>query len=134
MAVIAPGWITKAALLFLTWAFLHHLVAGIRYLVDDDRSPYVWKTTDHGRTWTRIVSGIPADDFVRPVATRVTNAPWHQQHGWKAADFFADPQVVALGDAIVANDLDSGQRVVFGDEAHRDIPIARAIVASPERR
>ena len=35
MAAIASGWITKAALLFLTWAFLHHFVAGIRYLVLD---------------------------------------------------------------------------------------------------
>jgi photosystem II stability/assembly factor-like uncharacterized protein len=42
-------------------------VSGIRYLVDDDRSPYVWKTTDYGATWTRIVSGIPEDDFVRAV-------------------------------------------------------------------
>ncbi|MEJ2204892.1 MAG: glycosyl hydrolase, partial [Gemmatimonadota bacterium] len=42
-------------------------VAGIRYLVDDDRSPYVWKTSDYGQTWTSIVSGIPEDDFVRAV-------------------------------------------------------------------
>jgi photosystem II stability/assembly factor-like uncharacterized protein len=42
-------------------------VAGIRYLVDDDRAPYVWKTEDYGETWTRIVDGIPADDFVRAV-------------------------------------------------------------------
>ncbi|RMH16747.1 MAG: glycosyl hydrolase, partial [Gemmatimonadetes bacterium] len=42
-------------------------VAGIRYLVDDDRSPYVWKTEDYGRTWTKIVDGIPDDDFVRAV-------------------------------------------------------------------
>ncbi|MHB1194892.1 MAG: WD40/YVTN/BNR-like repeat-containing protein [Longimicrobiales bacterium] len=42
-------------------------VAGIRYLVENDRSPYVWKTTDYGKTWTKIVSGIPADDFVRAV-------------------------------------------------------------------
>jgi succinate dehydrogenase / fumarate reductase, cytochrome b subunit len=35
MAAISSGWITKLALLFLTWAFLHHLVAGIRYLVLD---------------------------------------------------------------------------------------------------
>jgi photosystem II stability/assembly factor-like uncharacterized protein len=42
-------------------------VAGIRYLVDDDRRPYVWKTEDYGRTWTKIVNGIPADDFVRAV-------------------------------------------------------------------
>jgi photosystem II stability/assembly factor-like uncharacterized protein len=42
-------------------------VAGIRYLVDDDRSPYVWKTSDYGETWTKIVNGIPADDFIRAV-------------------------------------------------------------------
>ncbi len=42
-------------------------VAGIRYLVDDDRSPYVWKTEDYGRSWTKIVEGIPGDDFVRAV-------------------------------------------------------------------
>ncbi len=42
-------------------------VAGIRYLVDNDRSPYVWKTDDYGASWTKIVNGIPADDFVRAV-------------------------------------------------------------------
>ncbi|MDT8369402.1 MAG: hypothetical protein RQ745_09370 [Longimicrobiales bacterium] len=42
-------------------------VAGIRYLVDDDRSPYIWRTDDYGESWTKIVDGIPADDFVRAV-------------------------------------------------------------------
>jgi photosystem II stability/assembly factor-like uncharacterized protein len=42
-------------------------VAGIRYLVDNDRHPYVWKTTDYGRTWTKIVNGIPDNDFVRSI-------------------------------------------------------------------
>jgi len=42
-------------------------VAGIRYLVDNDRSPYVWKTEDYGQSWTKIVNGIPADDFIRAV-------------------------------------------------------------------
>ena len=42
-------------------------VAGIRYLVDNDRSPYIWKTEDYGETWTKIVQGIPEDDFVRAV-------------------------------------------------------------------
>ena len=42
-------------------------VAGIRYLVDNDRSPYVWRTEDYGRSWTKIVDGIPEDDFVRAV-------------------------------------------------------------------
>lgn len=43
-------------------------VSGIRYLVDDDRSPYVWKTEDYGASWTKIVNGLPGDDFIR--ATR----------------------------------------------------------------
>ncbi len=42
-------------------------VSGIRYLVDNDRSPYVWRTEDYGQSWTKIVSGIPGDDFVRAV-------------------------------------------------------------------
>ncbi|MFH1764531.1 MAG: glycosyl hydrolase [Gemmatimonadota bacterium] len=42
-------------------------VAGIRYLVENDRRPYVWKTEDYGNSWTRIVSGIPDDDFIRAV-------------------------------------------------------------------
>jgi hypothetical protein len=47
----------------------------------------------------------PAQGLIRKVAARVTNAPWHELHGWKAADFFTDPQVVALCDAIAANDV-----------------------------
>lgn len=42
-------------------------VAGIRYLVEDDRAPYVWKTEDYGQSWTKIVGGIEADHFVRAV-------------------------------------------------------------------
>lgn len=42
-------------------------VAGIRYLVDDDRAPYIWKTTDFGQSWMKIVDGIAADHFVRAV-------------------------------------------------------------------
>lgn len=42
-------------------------VAGIRYLVENDRRPYVWRTTDYGATWTKIVTGIPDDHFVRAV-------------------------------------------------------------------
>ena len=35
LAAMASGWIAKLALLFLIWAFLHHFVAGIRYLLLD---------------------------------------------------------------------------------------------------
>ncbi len=50
-------------------------VAGIRYLVDNDRHPYIWKTTDYGKTWTHIdQNGIPENDFVRAVREDPTRA------------------------------------------------------------
>ena len=33
----------------------------------DDFTPYIFKTTDFGKTWTKLVNGIPADDYVRAV-------------------------------------------------------------------
>jgi photosystem II stability/assembly factor-like uncharacterized protein len=33
----------------------------------DDRGPYIYKTSDFGKTWTKIVNGIPANDFVHAV-------------------------------------------------------------------
>ena len=33
----------------------------------DDRHPYVYKTHDYGKTWTKIVSGIPDNDFAQAV-------------------------------------------------------------------
>jgi len=33
----------------------------------NDFSPYIWKTTDYGRTWTKIVTGIRADAYVHTV-------------------------------------------------------------------
>src|SRR5687767_2419761 len=33
----------------------------------DDKAPYIFRTTDFGRTWTRIVNGIRADDYVHAV-------------------------------------------------------------------
>ena len=41
-------------------------VAVYRYQVDD-RMPYVYRTTDYGKTWKKIVSGIAAGHFVRAV-------------------------------------------------------------------
>jgi photosystem II stability/assembly factor-like uncharacterized protein len=41
-------------------------VAGIRYEMDD-RTPYAWRTSDYGESWTKIVSGMRSDDFVRVV-------------------------------------------------------------------
>jgi photosystem II stability/assembly factor-like uncharacterized protein len=41
-------------------------VAANRYQLDDQR-PYVYRTTDFGKTWTKIVNGIPATHFARQV-------------------------------------------------------------------
>ena len=41
-------------------------VAATMYKPDDFR-PYLYKTTDYGKTWTKIVDGIPANDFTRVI-------------------------------------------------------------------
>ncbi|MFO7635360.1 MAG: glycosyl hydrolase [Caldilinea sp.] len=41
-------------------------VAATRYKLDDP-APYLYKTTDSGQSWTSIVNGIPADDYVRVI-------------------------------------------------------------------
>ena len=41
-------------------------VAAIRYKHDDTR-PYLWKTADYGKTWTRIDGGLPATEFTRVI-------------------------------------------------------------------
>jgi photosystem II stability/assembly factor-like uncharacterized protein len=41
-------------------------VAANRYQLDDKR-PILYKTTDYGKTWKRIVTGIPATEFTRVI-------------------------------------------------------------------
>ena len=46
--------------------------AGTAYLAGNryqraDRAPYVYKTTDFGKSWTKIVTGLPGDDFPRAI-------------------------------------------------------------------
>ena len=41
-------------------------LAGNRYQ-RSDRAPYVYKTSDYGKSWTKIVNGIPGDDFPRAI-------------------------------------------------------------------
>jgi photosystem II stability/assembly factor-like uncharacterized protein len=41
-------------------------VAATRYKLQDNK-PYLYKTSDYGRTWTAIVDGIRADDFTRVI-------------------------------------------------------------------
>ncbi|MGN6672975.1 MAG: WD40/YVTN/BNR-like repeat-containing protein [Thermomicrobiales bacterium] len=41
-------------------------VAATRYKLDD-HAPYLYKTTDYGKTWTKIVNGIPENEFTRVI-------------------------------------------------------------------
>ena len=41
-------------------------LAANRYQMDD-RAPYIYKTEDYGAHWTKIVTGLPGDDFVRVI-------------------------------------------------------------------
>jgi photosystem II stability/assembly factor-like uncharacterized protein len=46
--------------------------AGTAYLAverhkSDDFAPYVFKTTDFGKTWTKLITGLPANDYVHAV-------------------------------------------------------------------
>jgi photosystem II stability/assembly factor-like uncharacterized protein len=41
-------------------------VAANRYQ-QDDRAPYAYRTDDYGATWTKIVDGVPGNDFFRAV-------------------------------------------------------------------
>ncbi len=48
------------------------LVDGTTYAIEDDHemgdsAPYVWVTHDFGKHWTKIVNGLPADQWVRAV-------------------------------------------------------------------
>ena len=42
-------------------------LAGNRYQ-RSDRAPYIYKTSDYGKTWTKIVNGLPATTFRAPFA------------------------------------------------------------------
>ncbi|MHB1312946.1 MAG: VPS10 domain-containing protein, partial [Gemmatimonadaceae bacterium] len=39
----------------------------VRRPLMDDKAPYIFRTADYGRTWTKIVTGIRADDYVHTV-------------------------------------------------------------------
>jgi len=41
-------------------------VAAKRYELDD-RAPYIFKTDDYGKSWKKVVNGIPSNDFVHAV-------------------------------------------------------------------
>jgi photosystem II stability/assembly factor-like uncharacterized protein len=67
---IAPKGLPHFARISLIEASPHD--AGTAYLAaknyqSDDRQPYIYKTSDYGKSWTKIVKGIPDTDFVHAV-------------------------------------------------------------------
>ncbi|HKO14947.1 MAG TPA: glycosyl hydrolase [Gemmatimonadaceae bacterium] len=67
---VTPPTLPKFARISLIEASPHAM--GTAYLAaknyqNDDRAPYLYRTHDFGRTWTKIVSGIRADDFAQAV-------------------------------------------------------------------
>lgn len=67
---VTPGDLPEFARISLIEASPHKpgtaYVAANRYQ-RGDRGPYVYRTNDYGGTWTRIVGGLPADDFARSI-------------------------------------------------------------------
>ncbi|CAA9346759.1 MAG: GH74 / GH33, partial [uncultured Gemmatimonadaceae bacterium] len=67
---VTPRGLPKFARISIIEASHHQ--AGTAYLAAknyllDDRAPYLYRTADYGRTWTKIVGGIRADDYVHAV-------------------------------------------------------------------
>ncbi|MGQ0647940.1 MAG: VPS10 domain-containing protein [Gemmatimonadaceae bacterium] len=86
----------------------------------NDFSPYIFKTSDYGRTWTRIVSGIRADDYVHAVREDPTRRGLlyaAAQHGvYISYDDGASWQSLRLNmpDAPVADLIVEGNELVIG--------------------
>ena len=67
---VTPKELPEWALISIVEASTHDpataYVAATRYKLDDFR-PFIYKTTDYGRTWRRITAGIPENHFIRVV-------------------------------------------------------------------
>lgn len=67
---ITPADLPQPAMISILEASPHDAgtayVTATRYKVDDTR-PYIFKTTDYGRSWKLVTAGIPEDEFTRVV-------------------------------------------------------------------
>ncbi len=61
-----PGWIRINCIAASPFDAGTAYMAATMYL-SDDFHPFLYRTTNFGRTWTKIVNGIPADDFTRTI-------------------------------------------------------------------
>jgi photosystem II stability/assembly factor-like uncharacterized protein len=86
----------------------------------NDFSPYIFRTTDYGRTWTKIVNGIRADDYVHAVREDPTRRGLlyaAAQHGtYVSYDDGANWQSLRLNmpDVPVADLIVEGNELVIG--------------------
>jgi len=62
----APQWIRMNCIAASPFDAGTAYVAATMYL-SDDFHPFLWKTTDYGKTWKKIVNGIPENDFTRAI-------------------------------------------------------------------
>jgi photosystem II stability/assembly factor-like uncharacterized protein len=67
---ITPEGLPQFSRIGMIDASWHHpgtaYLAANRYQMDDT-APYLYKTADYGQHWTKIITGIPANDFVRVI-------------------------------------------------------------------
>jgi photosystem II stability/assembly factor-like uncharacterized protein len=65
-----PGRDLQWPMISLIEASAHHegtAYAAVTNYKNNDHRPYIYRTRDHGRTWTPIANGIPVDAYVRAV-------------------------------------------------------------------
>ena len=119
-ANVTPPGLPKFARISMIDASRH--APGTAYLaaknyLQDDRAPYLYRTADFGRTWTRIVGGIRADDYVHAVREDPTRAgllyagtehgiyvSWDDGASWRSLRLQL-PDVQVSDIAVVENDL-----------------------------
>ncbi len=91
-------------------------LAGNRHLLDDF-APYLYRTDDYGRTWTRITNGIPDGEFLRSVredkvrpgllyaaTEKGVRVSWNNGANWRPLSL--NLPVTQVSDiAVTANDL-----------------------------
>ncbi len=61
-----PAW-SKVSLIEASPHVAEAAYVAVNRYKNGDLTPYVWKTTDYGKTWTSITNGIPNGSFVRAV-------------------------------------------------------------------
>jgi photosystem II stability/assembly factor-like uncharacterized protein len=119
-ANVTPAGLPRFARISIVEASHHE--PGAAYLaaknyLQDDRAPYLYKTDDWGKTWTKIVGGIRADDYAHVIREDPTRAgllyagtehgvyvSWDDGAHWRSLSLNL-PDVQVSDVAVEANDL-----------------------------